>query len=101
MKLGIVVADFNGEITSKMLNYALKKAKSMKVGVAKIIHVPGSFDTPLAVKHLLKRKDISAVAILGAVIKGGTDHDEIVAENAARCAADLSLQYEKPVSLGI
>jgi|SRR3989344_7018571 len=101
MKIGIVVADFNGDITSKMLNYALKKAKSLRVSVAKIIHVPGSYDTPLAVKHLLKRKEIDAAVLLGAVIKGGTDHDEIVAENAARCAADLALKYNKPVALGI
>lgn len=101
MNLGIVVADYNGDITSKMLDYALKKAKTLKVNVARIIHVPGTYDTPLAVKHLLKMKDVSAVVILGAVIKGGTEHDQIVAGNAARCAADLTLKYNKPVALGI
>jgi 6,7-dimethyl-8-ribityllumazine synthase len=51
--------------------------------------------------ELLKKKDIDAVVTLGAVIKGETDHDEIVASNVARLIADLSLRYGKPVSLGI
>jgi 6,7-dimethyl-8-ribityllumazine synthase len=51
--------------------------------------------------ELLKKKDIDAVVTLGAVIKGETDHDEIVASNVARLIADLSLRFGKPVSLGI
>ena len=46
-------------------------------------------------------EDVDAVVTLGAVIKGDTRHDDIVAENAARLIADLSLEYGKPVALGI
>jgi 6,7-dimethyl-8-ribityllumazine synthase len=53
------------------------------------------------VEELLKRKDIDAAITIGAIIKGETRHDNIVAENAARLIADLSLKYGKPVSLGI
>jgi 6,7-dimethyl-8-ribityllumazine synthase len=35
------------------------------------------------------------------VIKGETGHDDIVAENAARLIADLSIKHGKPVALGI
>jgi 6,7-dimethyl-8-ribityllumazine synthase len=56
---------------------------------------------PLAVEKLLKKKNVNAVVTLGAVIKGDTRHDDIVAENAARLIADLSLKYGKPVALGI
>ena len=38
---------------------------------------------------------------LGAVIKGETGHDEIIAGNVARLIADLSLRFGKPVSLGV
>ncbi|MDQ3884542.1 MAG: 6,7-dimethyl-8-ribityllumazine synthase, partial [Thermoproteota archaeon] len=55
----------------------------------------------LAVEKLLKKKNVEAVVTLGAVIKGDTRHDDIVAENAARLIADLSLKYGKPVTLGI
>jgi 6,7-dimethyl-8-ribityllumazine synthase len=57
---------------------------------------------PLAVERLLKKRSgVDAVVTLGAVIKGDTRHDDIVAENAARLIADLSLKYSKPVTLGI
>ena len=48
-----------------------------------------------------KKKDVDAAVTLGAVIKGETTHDEIVAENAARLIADLSVKHSKPVALGI
>ena len=66
-----------------------------------ILYVPGTFDMPLAVERLLRKKNVDAVVTLGAVIKGDTRHDDIVAENAARLIADLSLKYGKPVTLGV
>jgi 6,7-dimethyl-8-ribityllumazine synthase len=101
MKLGIVVAEFNGEITSSMEAAAKKHAASKGIEVAEIIHVPGVYDIPLAVKKLLKKKGIDAVVTLGAVIKGGTGHDEVIAHSTANALALLSLEFEKPVSLGI
>ena len=55
----------------------------------------------LAVKKLLENKDINGVIALGAVIEGETKHDEIVIQHAARKIADLSIEYEKPIGLGI
>jgi 6,7-dimethyl-8-ribityllumazine synthase len=55
----------------------------------------------LAVKKLLERKDIDGIVTLGAVIEGDTGHDEIVIQHASRKIADLALDYNKPVSLGI
>ena len=56
---------------------------------------------PLVLKKMLKQKDIAAAVLLGVVIKGKTGHDRIVAENTARKAVDLSLEFEKPVGLGV
>jgi 6,7-dimethyl-8-ribityllumazine synthase len=84
-----------------MLEEAREHAAKIGIKVRCIIYVPGSFDIPLAVERLLKKRDIDAVVTLGAVIKGDTRHDDIVAENAARLIADLSLKYSKPVTLGI
>jgi len=41
------------------------------------------------------------VVALGAVIEGETEHDEIVIQHASRKIADLALEYDKPVGLGI
>ncbi|MFQ5941703.1 MAG: 6,7-dimethyl-8-ribityllumazine synthase [Nitrososphaerales archaeon] len=101
IRIGFVVSEFNDDITSKMLECARKRAESLGADVKYICYVPGTFDMPLMIENLLKRKDIDAVVTLGAIIKGETKHDEIIAENAARLVADLSLRYGKPVTLGI
>lgn len=99
--LAIVVSEFNSEITFKMLDHARNHADKVGAKVSYVLYVPGTFDMPLAVERLLKKKNVEAVVTLGAVIKGDTRHDDIVAENAARLIADLSLKHGKPVALGI
>jgi 6,7-dimethyl-8-ribityllumazine synthase len=101
MKIGFVVSEFNYDITMMMLERAQEHAKFLGADVKKVIRVPGVFDMPLAVKMLLEDKQIDGVVTLGAVIQGETKHDEIVIQHASRKIADLALEYNKPVSLGI
>lgn len=101
IQIAIVVSEFNSEITYKMLEKAREQASKVGAKIRYILYVPGSFDIPLGVERLLKKRNVDAVVTLGAVIKGDTRHDDIVAENAARLIADLSLKYSKPVTLGI
>jgi 6,7-dimethyl-8-ribityllumazine synthase len=99
--IGIVVSEFNFDITQMMLERAKAHAEFLEVNVAKIMTVPGVFDMPLAVKRMVEDKNIDGVVTLGCVIEGETGHDEIVIANAARKIADLSVDSGKPVSLGI
>lgn len=101
MKVGIVVSRFNEEITSKMLESALSAAKELGIEIVQTVHVSGAFEIPFAAKQLLKLKEIEGVATLGAVIKGETDHDQVIAHSVAKKLLDLSIEYDKPVSLGI
>ncbi len=101
VKIGAVVAEFNFDITQMMLDLAREHAKFLDSEITEVITVPGVFDMPLAIKKLLKKDDIDAVITLGAVIEGSTSHDEIVVQHASRKIADLALEYDKPVALGI
>ncbi|AAK40729.1 6,7-dimethyl-8-ribityllumazine synthase [Saccharolobus solfataricus] len=101
IRLGIVVAEFNYDITQLMLQKALSHARFLNVEVKVVIKVPGTFDMPLAIKKLLEKDFIDAVVTLGAVIKGETKHDELVASQTARKIVDLSTEFNKPVTLGI
>ena len=101
MKIGIVASEFNYDITSSMVELAKEHAEFLGVKVTDVVKVPGSFDIPLAVDALLQKKEIEGVVTLGSVIEGETKHDEIVIQHASRKIADLSLEYKKPVSLGI
>jgi len=99
--IGVVMSEFNFDITSMMLERAKAHAQFLDVNIAKVMTVPGVFDMPLAVKKLVRDKSIDGVITLGAVIEGETDHDQIVMQNAARKIADLAVEYDKPVTLGI
>ncbi|KAA0008402.1 MAG: 6,7-dimethyl-8-ribityllumazine synthase [Thermoplasmata archaeon] len=101
VRIGIVVSEFNYDITMMMLERAKEHAEFLGAKVVKIVKVPGVFDMGLAIKKLLERDDIDGVVTIGAVIKGETDHDEIVMQHASRKIADLAVEYGKPVSLGI
>jgi 6,7-dimethyl-8-ribityllumazine synthase len=101
VRIGAVVAEFNYDITNMMLELAREHAKFLDSEITEVITVPGVFDMPLAIKKLLKQENIDAVITLGAVIEGSTDHDQIVVQHASRKIADLALEYDKPVSLGI
>lgn len=99
--IGIVISKINEEITSLMLEAAKKEAQTRGVKVQEVIWVTGAFEIPFAAKQLLKRKNISGVATLGAIITGGTGHDQMIAHAVARKLLDLSMEFDKPVSLGI
>jgi len=101
INLGIVVAEFNYDITYAMLELAKEHAIFLGARIEKIVKVPGVFDIPLALKKLLEISEIDAVITLGAVVEGQTEHDEIIAQHASRKIVDLSIEYGKPVGLGI
>jgi 6,7-dimethyl-8-ribityllumazine synthase len=99
--IGVVVSEFNYDITKIMLEKALSHASFLGAIVEVVYKVPGTFDTPFATKIVLEKENIEGVAVLGAVIEGETEHDEVVAHQAARKLLDLGLEYGKPVTLGI
>lgn len=101
VRIGAVVSEFNYDITHMMLELAKEHAKFLDSEITEVIVVPGVFDMPLAIRKLLEKDDIDAVVTIGTVIEGATGHDEIVAQHASRKIADLALDYNKPVGLGI
>ncbi|MEK6869634.1 MAG: 6,7-dimethyl-8-ribityllumazine synthase [Nanoarchaeota archaeon] len=101
IRLGIVVSDFNHEITSKMEKTAENAAKQLNAEIIKKLHVPGAFEIPFAANKLFRDKKVDAVVALGAVIQGETEHDVIIMGNVSGKLMDLSLKYDKPLGFGV
>jgi 6,7-dimethyl-8-ribityllumazine synthase len=101
VKLGFVVSEFNRDITYMMEIEGREHAEFLGAKVTECMYVPGAYDMPLAIKKMLKAGSVDAIVTIGCVIEGATQHDEIVVQHAARKIIDLSLEFEKPVSLGI
>ena len=100
-RLAIVVSEFNYDVTKIMAEKALEHARFLGARVSILAWSPGTFDTPYIVAKVIARSDVDAIAVLGAVIEGETEHDEVVAHQAARKLLDLGVEYGKPVALGI
>jgi len=101
LNIAIVVSEFNQQVTSRMLSVALEKAKLLQLNVKYTCKVPGVFDMPIVVDSLLAKNEVDGVVTLGAVTKGQTKHDELIANSTAKSLSELSIRHKKPVSLGI
>ncbi|AEA13085.1 riboflavin synthase subunit beta [Thermoproteus uzoniensis 768-20] len=101
VRLAIVVAEFNYDVTQLMLQKALDHAKFLGAEVTYVVKAPGVFDVPALLADVVKKEEVDAVAVLGAVIQGATKHDELVANQAARKILDISVDSGKPVALGV
>jgi 6,7-dimethyl-8-ribityllumazine synthase len=101
--VGIVVARFNGELTSELLSRALDELERAGVGreAVTVIPVPGAFELPLAAMALAKTRRYSCIVALGAVIRGETPHFEFVASEAASGLQLAGLETGVPVSFGV
>jgi len=101
INIGFVVAEFNRDLTWQMELLGKEHAAFLGAKVTKTIYVPGVYDMPLAVKKMAEDKSLDAVVTIGSVIEGATDHDQVVVAQATRKITDLSLEYNKPIALGI
>ena len=105
VRLGLVVAAYDkgdGEsVVERMAEHAREAAAERGATLAAELTVPGSYDTPLAADRLARREDVDAVVVLGAVVTGDTDHDQVIAAAAAQGLTDVSLDRDTPVMCGI
>ncbi len=101
IRVAIVASEYNYDVTLLMLERAKEEVEFLGATLGPVVRTPGVYDIPLATKVLFEKPDVDAVVALGAVIEGETQHDEVVMGQAARKLTDLSVEYGKPVGLGI
>ena len=103
LRIGIVAARFNRDITSRLLAGARAALAQHGVpeGGVTVASVPGSFEIPLAASKMAGSGCYSAVVCLGAVIRGETDHYQHIAEAASHGVARAGLDTGVPVVFGV
>ena len=103
VRLGLVVAQFDkvGTVIDAMTEHAHEAADERGAELVGTVEVPGTYDTPLAADRLARRDDIDAVTVLGAIVTGDTDHDQVIADAAAQGLTDVSLDRDTPVTFGV
>lgn len=103
MRIGIVVSEWNNDITFALLNGA--KEVLAKSGLPDshmhIIRVPGSFELTTGAAFLLEYSNVQGVIALGSVIRGETAHFDFVCQAVAQGIKDVSLKFLRPVIFGV
>ncbi len=103
LKVGIVLSEFNPDITESMLEGALSTLKEWKVlkKNIEIFRVYGSFDLTYASDRMIKKHKPHAVIALGCIIKGDTKHDHYIASAITHGLTNLTVEHGLPISLGL
>lgn len=97
LTIGVAVATFNQAITDRLLAGALNALEREGAGRTVVLRVPGAWELPLAAAELARRGCDGVVAI-GAVIKGETDHYDVIVHHSAAGLAQVALIHRIPVT---
>jgi 6,7-dimethyl-8-ribityllumazine synthase len=103
MRFGIVVSEWNNEITMALLEGAIKTLKKHEVTDSNILikHVPGSFELTLGAQFIAEYEDVDAVICLGCVIQGETPHFTYICQSVTHGITQLNLEYNIPFIFGV
>ena len=103
MRFGIVVSDWNTDVTMALLNGALDTLIKYGVTVDDIIikHVPGSFELTLGAQWLAEYDDLDGVICLGCIVQGETPHFTYVCQSVTQGITTLNMEYNIPFIFGV
>lgn len=102
-RVGIVVAQFNSDITDPMLDSAIAAAGEYGLGPDSLTteKVPGSIELPVALQALAQTKRYDCLVAIGSVIRGETVHFDYVNKIASEGILQVSLKYNIPIGFGV
>jgi len=98
-RFGIVVSEWNSEITENLHEGALKTLVDCGAKKENIIswQVPGSFELVYACKKMIKTQSLNAIIAIGSVIQGETKHFDFVCNGVTQGIVDLNINFNVPI----
>ncbi len=103
MKFGIVVAEWNREVTEALLEGAvrtLRNAGCPDLNI-QIKYVPGTFELTLGAQFFAEYTDVDAVIVLGCVVQGDTRHFDFICQGTTQGIIQLQIEWNMPVIFGV
>lgn len=103
LRVCIVIARWNGFVTNKLLDGAVRtlKERGLTDQEITVAWVPGSFEIPSATTWAARSGKFDAVICIGAVIRGETAHFEYVAGASAVGIREIAQETGVPVIFGV
>jgi 6,7-dimethyl-8-ribityllumazine synthase len=102
-RYAIIVSRWNEFITSKLLGGAQDTLIRHGVDADQIdiVWVPGSFELPAVTKRVASCGRYDGVICLGCLIRGGTIHFDLIANEATKGIGQVGMQSDVPVTFGV
>ena len=103
LRIGIVQARFNEDITDALAAACLAELAALGVASEDITHlrVPGALEVPVALQALAARGGYQALVALGCIVRGDTYHFELVANESGASVSRIALDHRLPIANAI
>jgi len=99
-KVAIISSSWHPELCADLTVGAMRALEAAEVKKIKVIHVPGSFEIPLAAQRAFE-DGFDAVVAVGLVLKGETPHFDYVCQGVTQGVMDVQLKFSKPIGFGV
>ncbi len=103
IRVAIVASRWNDFVVSRLISGAVDALERLgaSADAITIVRVPGSFELPMAARRVASSGNYDAVICLGVIIRGETSHNEYIAAEVFKGIAQVSLDADLPISLGV
>jgi 6,7-dimethyl-8-ribityllumazine synthase len=100
-RIAIIQASWHKDITDRMVDASNRILIEAECSDVDLIVVPGSYELPLTAKKLAKSGKFDAIIVYGIIVKGETDHYDVILQTCIRELGRVMYEFEVPIIMEI
>ena len=98
VRVCIVASKYNEQYTDALVDNAVEELGILLPQArVDLIRVPGAFEIPVTIATMLERDTPACVIALGVIIRGATEHANLVASSVTSSLQDLAVHHRRPI----
>jgi 6,7-dimethyl-8-ribityllumazine synthase len=103
LRFALIVSRFNEALTSRLEQGAVDclVRHGADEGDLTLVRVPGAWEIPIVAAKVAQAGEVDAVVCLGALVRGGTAHFDLIASEVAKGIAQAAINSGVPLTFGV
>ncbi|HEU0275588.1 MAG TPA: 6,7-dimethyl-8-ribityllumazine synthase [Candidatus Udaeobacter sp.] len=94
----IVASQFNAQYVQGLVDHAARELSELAPSATVSVHrVPGSFEIPVVVRELARKKNAEAIIACGVIMQGETNHAKNLSSSVTDALQRIAVDYGVPV----